>query len=161
MTPRQRTMKAIADATDAWAKKYGIDDADWIGDGSSGPNRRSPTPDQAWELQRRVRELGGQDPATGRHLSSAATALATFEEVRDAVRRRWREDPAESARRVALVDDAYVEWRLTYGIDDRGWGTDVWAIPRAQLPHADQAWELVRAARVAAGQDPVRGTFVE
>lgn len=65
---RRRRLEAIDRWRDEWAAKYGIDDIDWTPDGSDGPDRRSPTPEQALEFVRKVRELSGQDPDTGRYL---------------------------------------------------------------------------------------------
>lgn len=65
---RRRRLQAIDRWREEWAATYGIDDADWTPDGATGPNRRSPTPEQAREYVRRVRELSGQDPDTGRYL---------------------------------------------------------------------------------------------
>ncbi len=48
-----------------WATRHGIDDRDWSEDGWDGPDRRSPTAAQAWELVRAVRSAVGLEPGAG------------------------------------------------------------------------------------------------
>ena len=65
LSPAERRTRAIRDVREAWADQHGVDDADWTMDGATGPDRRSPTPEQAWELTRVIREISGQDPDRG------------------------------------------------------------------------------------------------
>jgi len=65
---RRRRLMELSRWREEWAEKHGIDDIDWTPDGADGPNRRTPTPEQAWEYVRRAREICGQDPQTGRYL---------------------------------------------------------------------------------------------
>ena len=65
---RKRMLLAIDRAQREWQDKYGIDDADYVAGGRTGPDKVSPTPEQAAELRRTLRELSGQDPETGRYV---------------------------------------------------------------------------------------------
>jgi hypothetical protein len=62
---RRRRLLAAAQAQREWADRYGIDDPEWSEDGSADRQGRGPTPEQARELERRLREISGQDPDTG------------------------------------------------------------------------------------------------
>ncbi|GAA4459100.1 hypothetical protein [Phytohabitans houttuyneae] len=64
---RRRKLMELARVHDEWQARYGIDDADFTPDGSDSERRRTPTPDQVWELERRTRVVLGQDPDTGRY----------------------------------------------------------------------------------------------
>jgi hypothetical protein len=107
------------------------------------------------ERVRRLETPGdGMDRASGQYLDSAAGALVAFQQLRDAIVTGWAADPAERDRRLFRVTETYDAWRTRHGIDDSGWPQDPWAIPADARPPAGLAWEMVRAARGAAGLDP-------
>jgi hypothetical protein len=62
---RRRKLLAAAEAQREWADRYGIDDPEWSEDGSPERQGRRPTPEQAEELERLLREISGQDADTG------------------------------------------------------------------------------------------------
>lgn len=66
---RRRKLMELARVHDEWQARHGIDDADFTPDGASSGRRRTPTPEQEWELERRTREILGQDPDTGRYVA--------------------------------------------------------------------------------------------
>jgi hypothetical protein len=49
---------------DEWVAKYDIDDADWVVDGCSGPNRRSPSPQAEQEYHARANAIMMGDLST-------------------------------------------------------------------------------------------------
>ena len=65
---RRRKLKELARLHSEWQARHGIDDADYVPEGSDSDNRRSPTPKQLWEYMRQAREIVGQDPETGRYV---------------------------------------------------------------------------------------------
>lgn len=154
---RGRTIQA---ARADWAARHDIDDAEWTIEGAAGPQRKAPTAEQADELMRTIRQLSGQDPATGLSLGNPYSGMSAYHRILRAVHRRWDADPAELHARLARVESAAEAWRQRSGFDDRRWHEEVRETPERDVPGADQVWDLVRAARVAAGQDPVRGDFV-
>lgn len=64
---RRRKLIALGRLQDEWQATHDIDDAEYTPGGATGENRRSPTPEQVWEFERRAREIFGQDPDTGRY----------------------------------------------------------------------------------------------
>ncbi|GAA4599547.1 hypothetical protein BJY16_003115 [Actinoplanes octamycinicus] len=101
--------------------------------------------------ERAVRQLSGLDQATGFSPHSPRAAMSAFHELLREIRQRFRDDPQERDRRLARVAGVRVDWDPD---------EDEWELPADRLPPADVAWEQVRAARTAAGQDPVTGEFV-
>jgi hypothetical protein len=66
MDPERRRRLVAADrARREWEDRYGIDDAEWVYGGKTGPDRRSPTPEQAAELARTLAEISGPAPESG------------------------------------------------------------------------------------------------
>jgi hypothetical protein len=55
-TVRDRLVE-LARWHDEWVAKYDIDDADWVVDGCSGPNRRSPSPQAEQEYHARANAI--------------------------------------------------------------------------------------------------------
>ncbi|MFC0527444.1 hypothetical protein [Phytohabitans kaempferiae] len=64
---RRRMLMAVDKAQREWEERYGIDDADWVAGGKTGPDRVSPTPEQAEELHRALNRITHWDPETGRY----------------------------------------------------------------------------------------------
>jgi hypothetical protein len=62
---RRRRLLATDRARREWEERYGIDDADWVPGGKTGPDKRSPTPEQAAELEETIRRLTEREPETG------------------------------------------------------------------------------------------------
>ncbi|MFC7548795.1 hypothetical protein [Plantactinospora sp. GCM10030261] len=62
---RRRKLLELARWNREWEERHQIDDADHTVDGSDGPKRRSPTPEQEAEYHRRADEIMGIDPDTG------------------------------------------------------------------------------------------------
>jgi hypothetical protein len=67
---RRRKLAELARVHEEWQARHGIDDAEFTPDGAESDRRRSPTPEQEWELVRRTREVLGQDPETGHYLDA-------------------------------------------------------------------------------------------
>jgi hypothetical protein len=57
MSPElRRRLRELARWHDAWVQRYGIDDAEWVPEGSE-VNRRSPTPEQEAEFHRVAKKI--------------------------------------------------------------------------------------------------------
>jgi hypothetical protein len=59
----RRRLMALARWHDEWVARYGIDDVEWVPEGSE-VNRRSPTPEQELEFYREADRIMGRRPAT-------------------------------------------------------------------------------------------------
>ncbi|GAA2867304.1 hypothetical protein Acy02nite_10320 [Actinoplanes cyaneus] len=135
-----------------WAERHGITDI---------YDDRQSTEAQRLELRRAERALLGLDVATGASMHGAQSALSAFDSILLAIRREFPQGSDERDRRTAAAEGVRARWCAETGcavwdIDD-----DVFTIPDDRLPPAESAWAMVRAAREAAGQDPVTGDFVE
>jgi len=62
---RRRRMMELARWHRAWQAEHGVDDADFIPEGSDSENRRPPSPEAEREFMARAREIMGLDPQTG------------------------------------------------------------------------------------------------
>lgn len=58
----RRKLMALARLHDEWQRKYGIDDAEHIPEGSDSENRRSPTREQELEFYREANKIMGRRP---------------------------------------------------------------------------------------------------
>jgi hypothetical protein len=62
---QRRRLLALAKWHDEWVAKHDIDDADWVADGCSGPNRRSPSAAAEQEYHARANQImAGTDLST-------------------------------------------------------------------------------------------------
>ncbi len=114
-----------------WLARHGLGD------------ERDASPEQRSELTHALRRLAGLDVATGFSLGLERSALSAYDRVWRETGQRFAGDPAERDRRLAAI----AALRAAWGADDH-------------VPPAGSAWELVRAVRTAAGQDPETGEFV-
>lgn len=131
-----------------WLARHGLADAD------------GASPAQRAELQRDLRRLAGRDEATGFPVDSGRGALSAYDLLPSEIRARFADDPAERDGRLAAIADLRSAWCARERYPEWDPADDVFALPDDRLPAAGPAWELVRAGRMAAGQDPVTGEFV-
>lgn len=101
-----------------------------------------------------------KDPATGFPTDTGRTALSGYNRLPYQIRARFQDDPAERDRRLAAVAAVRSAWCVRQGYPEWDEDADEYDMPADRLPPAEPAWELVRAARAAAGQDPATGEFV-
>ncbi len=106
------------------------------------------TVEQQRELIRAERRLAGEGEVTGLQVHDVAAAFTAFGRVRV----RFTGDAGQRDGAPARVDAVYASWRAANGVAGDGWGENV---PDASPPPADKAWQMVGAARIAAGRDPV------
>ncbi|BCY06447.1 hypothetical protein [Actinoplanes sp. L3-i22] len=151
-TPADRAHRqSLARLRQEWAERHGITDPH---------DDRQSTEAQRLELRRAEWELAGYDVATGGPLKIAQSALSAYDMVGIAIRRRFPAGSAERDRRTAAAEEVRARWSAETGFAVWGVDDEVYAIPADELPSAESAWAMVRAARAAAGQDPVTGDFV-
>ncbi|WP_436522288.1 hypothetical protein [Actinoplanes sp. HUAS TT8] len=122
---------------------------------------RDAGPAQSTELRHELRRLAGQDVATGFVTDTGRTAISAYNRVHGDLRAWFTGEPDERDRRLAAIADLRSAWCAREHFPE--WDPDSieeFDLPADRLPPAGPAWELVRAVRTAAGQDPETGEFV-
>jgi hypothetical protein len=112
------------------------------------------------EATRASRPARERDPVTGGYLDSVESALAAYQMIFYRLTAHFGERAGERDRRWAAAEAIRLSWQR-----ERGWAdwdaqrADPYEIPPADLPPAEPAWQMVGAARDAAGMDQRTGNF--
>ncbi len=148
----QAKIQRLGEVRALWVARHGL----------AGVDDDRVTPEQRHELQRAERAASDLDVATGFSLNLPAAAIAAYNRLPWAVQRHFTDDPAERDRRLAALTAVRADWLARTG--HPSWDPDSiedeFEIPADRLPPVAETWQMVRAARQAAGMDPDTGEFV-
>ncbi|AEV82489.1 DNA-directed RNA polymerase subunit beta' [Actinoplanes sp. SE50] len=146
-----KVVRLRAEVRAMWVARHGLSDL----------TDRRATPAQRLELQRAERAATGLDVATGYSTHATQSALAAYDSLVSTIQREFATDPGQRDGRLAEAAAVRAVWLAETGLPAWSPDDDVYEFPADRMPPAGQAWEMVRAARAAAGVDPDLGDIRE